>query len=421
MERTEQRELPGNDASWYQELIAEHVAAKRIAAGVEAESQSGEPAVTIEDGAETASAAYAPETPPIEAEAEGADDEGPEPAQLDEPVEAPDDAARLADSAPPTISSVPLVEDDAPLENTSEMVGQLWTAREASGPLENWQPEDIDRKVSSARSFRWTTLIGVIAIIGLIAAGLIVLPSITQGRADSYLQSITDPLRALRAELPDAQGSLAVATDPAANGAALAELTTELTTFAARASALDAATQADPPAAPLFTSSAPIDDVEPVRQKAEPLGTAAINIQRRIANLVEYRMLMSGFLVLPDLPTVADGDTQATMRVDLAAAQAESASILADLPSDPALESHAAMAREINERFATWQVDYLEALRTGDAAGAAALIAELEDSLVELNSALVIPLAQIRREVDTDLIDLAREIDEVNALANEVG
>ncbi len=418
MERTEQRELPGNDASWYREMIAEQTESKLAPSEVETAPQAVEP---TDDSTDVAPAGDAPATPPMVATVDAADDETPGTTQLDETLDAAEDPALPDDSAPPAIAPVPPPVDDAPLENTSEMVGQLWTARDSYGPLEDWAPEDIDRKVSSARSFRWTTLIGVLAIIGLIAAGLFVLPSLAQRRADSYLESIVDPLQALRAELPDAQTSLAVATDPAADGAALAELTTQLTTLAAKASDLDAATQADPPAAPPLTSAAPIDDVEPVRQKAEPLGTAAITIQRRIANLVEYRTLMTGFLVLPELPTTADGDVQATLRVDLAAAQAESASILADLPSDPALDGHAAMARGVNERFATWQVDYLEALRTGDAAAAGALIAELEGSLVELDNALVTPLAQIRREADTDLIELAREIDEVSALAAEIG
>jgi hypothetical protein len=378
----------------------------------------------IPDEPETGNAGAAP---PVEAPAEdahGADDTaiGLEDAQV-VPLEPSDNQVAevedVVDSAP-TIAPVPSIEDDGPLENTSEMVGQLWTARDSYGPLDNWEPEDIDRKVGSKRTFRWSTLIGVVAIIGLVAAGLVVLPSIAQSRADSYLASITDPLFTLRTELPDTQTSLAVATDPAADGAELAGLTTQLTTFAAKASALDAATQAEPPAAPLLTSSAPIDEVEPVRQQAEPLGTVAITIQRRIANLVEYRSLMSGFLVLPDLPTAADADTQAELRVDLAAAQAESAAVLGNLPYDVSLESHTAMARELNERFATWQVDYLEALRTNDAAAAGDLIAEIENALLELDNALVTPLAQIRRQTDDDLIDLAREIDAVILLAAEI-
>mgnify|MGYP001815926379 FL=1 len=415
MERTEQRELPGNDASWYREMIADRVDSRRVAVGVETETQPDESAESIEDAREITSTEPDAATLPNEVDAGGAV-AGETVADQAGEFDGPHDDA----SASPAIVPVPVIADDAPVENTSEMVGQLWTARDASQPLEDWEPEEIDRKVGSARSFRWTTLIGVLAIVGLIVAGLVVLPSITQQRADSYRQSITDPLRELRAELPDTQASLAIATDPTSDGGALEGLTTQLTTLAAKASALDAATRADPPAAPLFTSSAPIDEVEPVRNQAEPLGSVALTIQRRIANLVEYRTLMSGFLVLPELPTVADSDTQAALRVELAAAQAESASILAELPNEAALESHTAMAREISQRFATWQVDYLEALRTNDADGAAVLIAELETSLAELETALVIPLAQIRREVDADLIDLAREIDEVTALADEI-
>jgi hypothetical protein len=101
----------------------------------------------------------------------------------------------------------------------------------------------------------------------------------------------------------------------------------------------------------------------------------------------------------------------------LASAQAESASILADLPSDVSLAPHEELARSINEDFATWQIDYLEALRNEDAATAAALVEELNTDLEELDAALVTPLAQIRRQTDADLIDLARSIDEVTALA----
>ncbi len=530
LERTEQRELPGNDASWYRAMIAEHAAARRDGMATEAQlrESTAAPADRDEPEDDPAAAASPHDMDPAETEVEpttdpetedtsateaqpATDPETEDPAATEiepktdpetedtsateiepttdpetedtstteiEPTTDPETEDPSATEAQPTtdpetedtsateaqpatdpetedtsateasidspasdvavdedlsgtttatIAPVPPIEEDtpreedSPLENTSEMVGQLWTARDSYGPLEDWQPDDIDRKVGLKRTFRWSTLIGAVAILGLIAAGLVVLPSITQSRATSYRESITAPLQTLRGELPDAQNSLAVATDPASDGAALAGLTTQLTTFAAKASDLDAATQADPPAAPPLTSSAPIDEVEPIRQQAEPLGTVAITIQRRIANLVEYRSLMGGFLVLPDLPTTATNDEQAELRVDLAAAQAESASVLADLPSDVALEGHAALAREINERFATWQVDYLEALRTGDAAAAEELIAEIENALAELDTALITPLAQIRRQSDTDLIDLAREIDAVNALAAEIG
>jgi hypothetical protein len=228
----------------------------------------------------------------------------------------------------------------------------------------------------------------------------------------------TDALGELRAELPDTQASLATATDPASGTEALESLGTQLTVLAARAADLDEAAQMDLPAVPPFTSSEAIDELEPIRQRVEPLGTIATTIQRRIANLAHYRILMASFLALPELPTSATSAPQAELRVQLAEAQAASAAILSDLPSDVSLDGHHALAREINDRFAEWQVEYLDALRTEDAATATALITEIQDLLANLEQELVTPLSQIRGQTDSDLIDLARSIQEVIALAN---
>jgi hypothetical protein len=312
------------------------------------------------------------------------------------------------------MTAVPAIETDEPsVEDTSEMVGKLWTASETGSPLDTWEPDDMDRTISSSRSFRWTSLIGALAVIGLIVVGLVLLPSIARGRADDHMDMYSTVLRELRGELPDTQRSLETATDPVTEVADLEGLSTQLTVLAAKASAVDVAAQAELPKTPPLTSSAPIDELEPVRQRLEPLGTVANTIQRRIANLVEYRVLMGGFLALPELPDTADSATQAELRVVLAAAQAESASILADLPSDVSLDAHRELARATNERFASWQVEYLEALRTEDVAGARELLVELDTLLTNLDNELVTPLAQIRRQTDTDLIDLARSIDEV--------
>ena len=448
MDQIENRELPGNDASWYEALLAEraatpavddvHIGAsgpESVAAAVavkdlpEATSEplSDEPAsdeastaeagdeesgddVAVADDTDTAERDIADDSP---SDSTMADDDTAIAADAILAAEAADDdvadtdtvdeEAAVTDETPIVAAVAPVSDDDSPLENTSEMVGQLWTARDSFGPLEDWEPDEMDRKMSSTRSFRWPTLVGVAAVIGLIVIGLVLLPSITRSRADDHLEMITTALRDLRAELPETQDSLAIATDPASQTADLAGLTTQLTELAARASDLDNATQAELPKVPPLTSSAPIDAIEPIRQSAEPLGTVALTIQQRISNVGEYRILMEGFLSLPELPTTADAATQAELRVELASAQADSAAILADLPSDVALEEHQAMAREINEGFATWQVDYLEALRTGDAALAGELIAELEAALAELDAALVTPLAQIRRQTDTDL------------------
>lgn len=386
-------------------------------------------AVAIEAADELAAqpdGADLPAEPTAEAHSEPGDlDSAGPPTKTEAPPEEPetskdDEPASPTTTTPEVKAAPPLVEDDSPIENTSEMVGQMWIAQDSAGPLDDWKPDDMNRKIDSSRSFRWPTLIGALAVVALIAVGLVLLPSLTQSRADDHLTMITDALRNLRGELPDTQTSLSVATDPASEVDELSALTTQLTELAAKASALDQATQADLPSAPPLTSSAPIDEIEPIRQRAEPLGTIALTIQRRISNLVEYRTLMSEFLALPRLPNTADSATQAELRVELASAQASSASTLAQLPSDVSLEDHKALARDTLENFATWQVDYLEALRNEDAAAADALIAGLESDLTTLDAALVTPLAQIRRQTDADLIDLARDIDEVVAMADAI-
>ena len=473
MDQLEQRDLPGNDASWFREMLADQngqpdrLAAAAIteelprddtATGVIAteESSATDAAVATEDPDVAAPISILPdsddvaEIPAAEPHAGAVEEPDVEPAEPPE-AEAIEVVADAEDTAPelatepedlaeaetkdPVSESSPAHEpeidpddssvmaavpalDEAPLENTSEMVGQLWTARDSAGPLEDWEPDEMDRKVRSRRPFRWTTLVGVLAVIALIVVGLVLLPSISRNRADNHREMLTSALRGLRSELPSTQTSLAIATEPESDVAAINDLTTQLTVLAAKASALDEAAQADLPAAPPLTSRAPIDELEPIRQRAEPLGTVALTIQRRIANVVEYRTLMTGFLELPELPTTADSATQADLRVVLAAAQADSAAILAELPNDVSLEAHRAQARQISERFATWQVDYLEALRTEDSATARTLVAELTADITSLDAELVTPLAQIRRQADADLIDLARSIDDVVRLAD---
>ena len=380
---------------------------------------------TVSAPAKTAEPTPAPET-----------DEAPEAAFVAEPVSpvmeaaelpaAPDDVV-LEDHEPVAADeelepgdAQPESEDEphqSPSERSAEMVGQLWTAHASEGPIEGWVPDDMDSTMSLSRSFRWTSVVATIAVLALVIVGLVLLPSITRNRADAHRAMMVEALHGLRAELPDTQDSLAVATEPTSTVTALNNLSTQLTSLSAKATGVDHAGREPLPSTLPFTSSAPIDELAPIQQRLEPLATTALTIQQRIANLVQYRTLMQDFLTLPDLPTSADDATQADLRVALASAQAESASILSELPDDVSLSEHRARALELNKTFATWQVDYVEALRTQDTVAAEALIGDIRYDIEQLDAALVTPLAQIRRQTDADLIDLASSIDEVVALA----
>jgi hypothetical protein len=419
----ERRSLPGNDASWFQALLGDQEDEEALqstlltqqTADVD-DTETGLPEsnvlpqavvseellrgpVSTDDLAETDTNTVAPALPP------------------DDVAPAPPLAAQ-----PPMVTPVEPLDDDldTAADNTSDTVGRIWRAEDSGGPFDGWEPDEINKKFTSSRTFRWTSLLAALAVVLLIVVGLVVLPMITENRAEARRELYTTTLGQLRSELPDTQTSLAAATDPATGVEALEALGTQLTMLAARASDVDDVAQQDLPSTPPLTSSGPIDNLEPIRQRMEPLGTIATTIQRRIANLAHYRILMAGFLSLPELPTSADSSTQAELRVLLAEAQADSASILSDLPSDVSLDAHHSMARDVNDRFASWQVEYLEALRTNDPDAADALIAELDTLLEDLDSELVTPLAQIRRQTDTELIDLARSIDDVVSLANGI-
>jgi hypothetical protein len=446
VESPDRRDLPGNDASWYRALLDENTDGTGRRTTAQQATVLDAPADASPDANETAEAnatavepaALAVDSDPDVNVAEdgaavdtaGTEDDsvagvaaepgGDEALEIEEPGEpevAADHVDAERDEARPQVSPVPDLDAEEALATTSEMVGQLWTSQEESTPFDDWEPDAMDRKIKSARPFRWTSVIGSLAVIGLIVVGLVLLPSITRNRASDHREMMVAALWDLRAELPDAQSSLLTATEPATTVSGLNDLSTQLTVLAAKASDVDEAGRTELPAAPPLTSSGPIDELEPIQQRLEPLATTANTIQRRISNLVEYRSLMAGFLALPDLPNEADSATQADLRVILASAQAQSASVLADLPSDVSLSAHQELARETNEVFASWQVDYLEALRNQDAMVAEALVAELDAQLAELEAELVTPLAQIRRQTDADLIDLAQAIDEVLTLA----
>lgn len=414
--------LPGNDASWYRALLGDRESVLETSPEPESPPDSEaadqtDPAIN-DDPPESVIPLSESQSPdvtgqqqrPVEFPAEGTDSE---PAgELNENIDGTPTGGFVA--APPQ------VQDRRSLDNTSEMVGQLWTAGETSTPLDDWAPDDMDSKVASARPFRWTSLIAIIAVIGLIAVAFVLLPTFTQNRADAHREMLTTALTELRGELPETQSSLAVATDPASTPTELTALSTQLTVLTARASSLDEAATTDLPSALPLTSSGPLDELEPIRQQLAPLGSVAAAIQRRISNLASYRTSMASFLNLPDLPIAASSSGQAELRVTLAAAQANSASILAELPDDPALADHRSRARALNERFAAWQVDFLEALRAEDSVTARALLAELGDGLAILDSELIEPLAEIRRDTDNELIALAGSIDAVVDLANRV-
>jgi len=302
----------------------------------------------------------------------------------------------------------------SPAETTSEHVGQLWQATGEQDPLTDWEPHELAKQVTSSRNFRWT-VIGALVILGVIAAATILwLPSIVQRRADARADEYRRVIVDLRAALPDTQSALATATDPAATAEDLSGLVGPLAGLSSLADRLGDTIAEPLPEAPPLLPSGPIEELIPIQDKLGPLGSEAAAIEQRISDLVLYRTLLASVSTLPDIPTEGSASDINELRVELAAFHADGIGIVNQMNPDPTLEDHLEEVRVALDRFADWQIDYLEAIREGDDAGP--VVDEITMVFEALGHTIVAPLAEIRSETDARILDLANELDDTLVL-----
>ena len=87
--------------------------------------------------------------------------------------------------------------------------------------------------------------------------------------------------------------------------------------------------------------------------------------------------------------------------------------MIADLPPDPTFAATRELAATTSGRYATWQLEYLDALREGDTQRADALIDEFDAARDAIQESLEIALAEVRAEVDPKIVSLAAETETV--------
>ncbi|MEN8114191.1 MAG: hypothetical protein ABFS21_07365, partial [Actinomycetota bacterium] len=153
----------------------------------------------------------------------------------------------------------------------------------------------------------------------------------------------------------------------------------------------------------------PLDDLEPTRTTMLILGADAEAISGRLAVTFAYRTSAPLLLSTPELPIEADSSVVDDLSVGLAESLAETARLVAELPVDPSFAATRDLATTASERFAPWQLEYLDALRQGETDRASALVAELQEALSEIEDALAEDLATVRVEVDPLIVGLATE------------
>jgi hypothetical protein len=139
------------------------------------------------------------------------------------------------------------------------------------------------------------------------------------------------------------------------------------------------------------------------------LGAEGEGISGRLATTFAYRSTVPALFATPELPTQAESADVDQLSVALAESLAETARLISDLPPDPTFAATRELATEASARYATWQLEYLDALREGDTARAASLVTELEEARDGIEDLLIAALATVRAELDPRIVSLATE------------
>jgi hypothetical protein len=178
---------------------------------------------------------------------------------------------------------------------------------------------------------------------------------------------------------------------------------------AAADTVIEDATAPLPQPLPLFPSG-PLDDLEPSRDTMARLGSEATTLAGRLADGIEYRTLVDGFLDPGELPEAAPTADIAEIQERIALSFADATAALARLPGDEVFAAHREALSAAVDAHRDWESAYIAALRSEDPAAAADLIAEHERLLASLEAGLVPALAELRRALDTRILEIDEEI-----------
>lgn len=275
--------------------------------------------------------------------------------------------------------------------------------------LDDWQPDDVSPRLARRGLGRWLVGALVALAIAAIAIAVVLLPRAVQSEADllaaEYTQSLTD----LRNELPDSQVALAALTDPTSSSEAISASVPAIGDLNTRGTVVISLATTPLPPTLAFVPRGPLEALEPTRTTMLILGAEAEGISGRLATTFTYHSTVPNLFATPELPVEADSATTDALSVTLAESLADTARLIADLPPDPTFAETRDLATQASERYAPWQLEYLDALREGDTDRAADLIIELETAREDINASLERALGVVRAEVDPRIVVLAVE------------
>ena len=281
--------------------------------------------------------------------------------------------------------------------------------------LPDWEPDAVSSRLGGRGYGRWVVVGVVVALIAAAAFAIYYLPRGVQEDADNLAATYTGSLTTLRNELPTTQVALQILTDPTTLPDAVSSTVPAIGDLNTDSNIVIRQATAPLPSTPPLVPRTPLEDLEPTRSTMLILGAEGEGISGRLATTFAYRSTVPALFATPDLPTQAESGTVDQLSVALAESLAETARLIADLPPDPTFAETRELATEASARYATWQLEYLDALREGDTARATTLIAELDAARNGIEISLNAALATVRAEVDPKIVSLAAETEEAIA------
>ena len=283
------------------------------------------------------------------------------------------------------------------------------------GPLDDWQPEGLSRTLIKRKPFRWTVVGLTVIVILAIVAGVLWLPRAAENQATDLATSYSAALTDYRNVLPETQAAVLVLADPESTESEITGVIPATANLQGHANGVSTMAAEPLPSTLPFVSRSSFEALEPTRSSMVVLGRSGEDVAARIGRGYVYRTTVPELFTMPDLPVEADTGTINQLSVDLASVLADTSRLASELPEDPLFVPVKTAATEAAERFAEWQLDYLEALRSDDPEAATALLSELADARDTIEHANAVALVTLGEEVNAEIVLLAGNIEETIA------
>jgi hypothetical protein len=285
-------------------------------------------------------------------------------------------------------------------------------AAAAGGPLDDWQPDGLSRTLVKRKPFRWTVVAVTSIVVLAIVAGVLWLPRAAENQATDLATSYSSALTDYRNALPETQAAVVGLADPESTDSEITSVIPATADLQGHANGVSTmAAEPLPSTLPLISRTS-FEALEPTRSSMVVLGRAGEDVAARIGRGYVYRTTVPELFSLPDLPVEADTDTINRLSVDLASVLADTSRLASELPEDPLFVPVKTAATEAAERFAEWQLEYLEALRSDDSEAATTLLSELADARDTIEHTTALALVALGEEINAEIVVLAGNIEE---------